>query len=42
MSAAHDASLEPPLAPFGVGIFEMPITPQRILQLLREARCEAQ
>jgi carbon-monoxide dehydrogenase large subunit len=24
------------LAPFGVGIFEMPITPQRVLQLLRE------
>src|SRR5216684_4461799 len=30
------------LAPFGVGIFEMPITPQRILQKLREAGCEAQ
>jgi carbon-monoxide dehydrogenase large subunit len=28
------------LAPFGVGIFEMPITPQRILQLLREARAK--
>ena len=25
------------LAPLGVGIFEMPITPQRILHLLREA-----
>ena len=25
------------LATFGIGIFEMPITPQRILQLLREA-----
>jgi hypothetical protein len=30
------------LAPFGVGIFEMPITPQRIRQLLREAGCEVQ
>ena len=37
LNAVSDA-----LAPFGVGIFEMPITPQRILQLLREARCEAQ
>ena len=27
----------PALAPFGIGIFEMPITPQRISQLLREA-----
>jgi aerobic carbon-monoxide dehydrogenase large subunit len=33
LNAVSDA-----LAPFGVGIFEMPITPQRILQLLREAR----
>jgi aerobic carbon-monoxide dehydrogenase large subunit len=32
LNAVSDA-----LAPFGVGIFEMPITPQRILQLLREA-----
>jgi aerobic carbon-monoxide dehydrogenase large subunit len=30
------------LATFGIGIFEMPITPQRIRQLVREARCEAQ
>jgi aerobic carbon-monoxide dehydrogenase large subunit len=30
------------LAPFGIGIFEMPITPQRILQLLREAGTKAQ
>ena len=37
LNAVSDA-----LAPFGVGIFEMPITPQRILQLLREARCRAQ
>ena len=37
LNAVSDA-----LAPFGVDIFEMPITPQRILQLLREARCEAQ
>jgi hypothetical protein len=29
------------LAPCGVGIFEMPITPQRILQLLREAGSKA-
>jgi carbon-monoxide dehydrogenase large subunit len=36
LNAVSDA-----LAPFGVGIFEMPITPQRILQLLREAGCEA-
>jgi len=28
------------LAPFGVGILEMPIPPQRILQLLREAECK--
>ena len=32
LNAVSDA-----LAPFGVGIFEMPITPQRILQLLGEA-----
>jgi carbon-monoxide dehydrogenase large subunit len=32
LNAVSDA-----LAPFDVGIFEMPITPQRILQLLREA-----
>src|SRR5437016_5670757 len=32
LNAVSDA-----LAPFGVGTFEMPITPQRILQLLREA-----
>ncbi|MBO0739442.1 MAG: xanthine dehydrogenase family protein, partial [Alphaproteobacteria bacterium] len=32
LNAVSDA-----LAPFGVGVFEMPITPQRILQLLREA-----
>jgi carbon-monoxide dehydrogenase large subunit len=37
LNAVSDA-----LAPFGVGIFEMPITPQRILQLLRDAGCEAQ
>jgi aerobic carbon-monoxide dehydrogenase large subunit len=37
LNAVSDA-----LAPFGVGIFEMPITPQRILQLLRETRGEAQ
>jgi carbon-monoxide dehydrogenase large subunit len=37
LNAVSDA-----LAPFGVGIFEMPITPQRILQLLREARCKPQ
>jgi carbon-monoxide dehydrogenase large subunit len=36
LNAVSDA-----LAPFGVGIFEMPITPQRILQLMREARREA-
>jgi aerobic carbon-monoxide dehydrogenase large subunit len=36
LNAVSDA-----LAPFGVGIFEMPITPQRILQLLREAGCRA-
>jgi carbon-monoxide dehydrogenase large subunit len=37
LNAVSDA-----LAPFGVSIFEMPITPQRILQLLREAGCKAQ
>jgi carbon-monoxide dehydrogenase large subunit len=37
LNAVSDA-----LAPFGVGIFEMPITPQRILQLLREAGYKAQ
>ena len=37
LNAVSDA-----LAPFGVGIFEMPITPQRILQLLRAAGCKAQ
>jgi carbon-monoxide dehydrogenase large subunit len=30
------------LAPCGIGIFEMPITAQRISQLLREARFKAQ
>jgi len=37
LNAVSDA-----LAPFGIGIFEMPITPQRISQLLREAGCNAQ
>jgi len=37
LNAVSDA-----LAPFGVGIFEMPITPQRIVQLLRDAGCQAQ
>src|SRR5215472_4657883 len=37
LNAVSDA-----LAPFGVGIFEMPITPQRILQLLGEAGAKAQ
>jgi len=37
LNAVSDA-----LAPFGIGIFEMPITPPRILQLLREAKREAQ
>jgi carbon-monoxide dehydrogenase large subunit len=37
LNAVSDA-----LKPFGVEIFEMPITPQRILQLLREARRKAQ
>jgi aerobic carbon-monoxide dehydrogenase large subunit len=32
LNAVSDA-----LAPFGVGVFEMPITPRRILQLLHEA-----
>jgi hypothetical protein len=41
-SAAVLNAVSDALAPFGVGIFEMPITPQRILQLLREAGCEAQ
>ena len=36
LNAVSDA-----LAPFGVGIFEMPITPQRIFQLLRGTGCEA-
>jgi carbon-monoxide dehydrogenase large subunit len=35
LNAVSDA-----LAPFGVNVFEMPITPQRILQLLREAGCK--
>ena len=30
------------LAPFGVGIYEMPITPQRIMQLLRDRRSPPQ
>jgi carbon-monoxide dehydrogenase large subunit len=30
------------LSPFGIGIFEMPITPQRILNLLRQSRCPTQ
>jgi len=33
LNAVSDA-----LAPFGIGIFEMPITPQRISQFLREVR----
>jgi carbon-monoxide dehydrogenase large subunit len=37
LNAVSDA-----LAPFGIGIFEMPITPQRISQLLREAEFKAQ
>ena len=36
LNAVSDA-----LAPFGVGIFEMPITPQRIVQLLRDVGCPA-
>jgi aerobic carbon-monoxide dehydrogenase large subunit len=37
LNAVSDA-----LAPCGIGIFEMPITPQRISQLLREAGFKAQ
>jgi carbon-monoxide dehydrogenase large subunit len=37
LNAVSDA-----LAPFGIGIFEMPITPQRISQLLREAGFKGQ
>jgi carbon-monoxide dehydrogenase large subunit len=37
LNAVSDA-----LAPFGIGIFEMPITPQRISQLLREAGFKVQ
>jgi carbon-monoxide dehydrogenase large subunit len=37
LNAVSDA-----LAPFDIGIFEMPITPQRISQLLREAGFKAQ
>jgi carbon-monoxide dehydrogenase large subunit len=37
LNAVSDA-----LAPFGIGIFEMPITPQRIRQLLRESRSTPQ
>jgi len=37
LNAVSDA-----LASFGIGIFEMPITPQRISQLLREAGAKAQ
>jgi carbon-monoxide dehydrogenase large subunit len=37
LNAVSDA-----LAPYGIGIFEMPITPQRISQLLREAGFKAQ
>jgi carbon-monoxide dehydrogenase large subunit len=37
LNAVSDA-----LAPFGVSVFEMPITPQRILQLLREAGYKTQ
>jgi len=37
LNAVSDA-----LAPIGIGIFEMPITPQRISQLLREAGFKAQ
>lgn len=33
LNAVSDA-----LAPFGIGIYEMPITPQRIMQLLRNCR----
>ena len=41
-SAAVLNAVSDALAPFGVGIFEMPITPQRILRLLREAGCKVQ
>jgi carbon-monoxide dehydrogenase large subunit len=37
LNAVSDA-----LAPFGVSIFEMPITPQRIVELLHEAGCKTQ
>jgi hypothetical protein len=37
LNAVSDA-----LAPYGVGIVEIPITPQRIVQLLRDAGCQAQ
>jgi carbon-monoxide dehydrogenase large subunit len=37
LNAVSDA-----LAPFGVGIFEMPITPQRIRQLVRDSRGKPQ
>ena len=37
LNAVSDA-----LAPVGIGIFEMPITPQRISQLLREAGVKSQ
>lgn len=37
LNAVSDA-----LAPFGIDIFEMPITPQRIVKLLRERGSEAQ
>jgi carbon-monoxide dehydrogenase large subunit len=37
LNAVSDA-----LAPFHVGIFEMPITPQRIMHLLRKAGCKVQ
>ena len=37
LNAVSDA-----LAPFGIGIYEMPITPQRIMQLLRDCRSPPQ
>jgi carbon-monoxide dehydrogenase large subunit len=37
LNAVSDA-----LSPFGIGIYEMPITPQRIRQLLRECQSPAQ
>jgi carbon-monoxide dehydrogenase large subunit len=37
LNAVSDA-----LCPFGVGVFEMPITPQRILQLLRDSPSRSQ